>query len=158
MDTRKQKKTTFRDRQEADESLPPFVRGYNATPKALGNDDDVSWAIAQELERFFYEEGIITGKNAAWLFKAGQFALDKSRVRKEYSRHPKRFRDGDGKQMTLAEFGRKIVLYFRRNASWQYASGPEDLIGMFYDPVMLDSCARGLWRVYSDRRIQRGVK
>lgn len=156
MYTQRPKRVTMRDR-ASDEELPRFVRGNNATPDRLGNPDDVAWAIAEELEKFFYEEGIITGKNAAWLFKRGQSALDKSKIREAYSAHPERFRDGNGKRLTLAEFGRNMVKYFRRNSGWAYCSNVEDVIGMFYDPVTLDDCAKGLWRVYRDRRKKRGI-
>jgi hypothetical protein len=150
------KKLTMRDRATTDEQLPRFVRGQDATPDRLGNADDVAWAIAEELEKFFYNEGITTGKNAAWFFHRGRSALDKSMVRKSYSAHPERFRDGDGRQLTLAQFGRNMVRYFRRNASWQYGT-VEDVIGMFYDPKTLDDCAKALWRVYKDRRIKKGI-
>lgn len=151
----KNKRVTMRDRTK-DEDRPRFVRGNDATPEPLGADD-VSWAIAEELERFFYEEGISTGKNAAWLFKRGGYALDKSMIRDSYKSHPDRFRDGDGKELTLAQFGRSMVRYFRKNAAWAYCSNADDVIGMFYDPVTLDNCAKGLWRVYKDRRIRKGI-
>lgn len=151
----KTKRVTMRDR-ERDEDRPRFVRGNDATPEPLGSDD-VAWAIAEELEKFFYSEGISTGKNAAWFFKRGQYALDKSMIRRVYAYHPERFRDGDARQLTLAQFGRNMVRYFKKNAAWQYASSVEDVIGMFYDPVNLDNCARGLWRVYKDRRIRKGL-
>lgn len=147
---------TMRDREAGiDESRPMFVRGHNATPKALGNDD-VSWAIAEELEAMLIREGVPNAKNAAWLFKRGADSLDRSILRKAYSKHPERFRDGTGRQLSLAEFGRNMVRYFKRHSDWQYANGADDVIGMFYDPVMINACARGLWRVYSDRRTQRG--
>lgn len=150
---------SLRDREHrADESRPRFVRGDNATPDRLGDPDDVAWAIAQELEKFFYEEGIVTGKNAAWLFKRGQDALDRSALRINYAAHPDRFRDGDGRKLTLADFGRNMVRYFRKNAGWAYCSNVEDVIGMFYDPVVLDNCTKSLWKVYRGRRQQRGIK
>jgi len=151
------KRVTMRDREKTDEDLPKFVRGNNATPDRLGNPDDVAWAIAEELEKFFYKEGISTGKNAAWLFKRGQSALDKSTIRQSYKTHPDRFRDGDGRQLTLAEFGRNMVRYYRKNGAWGYSGSVEDVIGNFYDPVNLDNCARALWRVYKDRRMMRGI-
>lgn len=154
MYTQRPKRVIMRDR-VSDEELPRFVRGNNATPDMLPQDD-VAWAIAEELEKFFYGEGITTGKNAAWFHKRGGAALDKSMIRKAYSEHPERFRDGDGRQLTLAQFGRNMVKYFRKNASWQYGS-VEDVIGMFYDPVTLDDCAKALWRVYRDRRKKRGI-
>lgn len=152
----KPKRVTMRDR-ASDEDLPRFVRGNNATPDRLGNADDVAWSIAEELERFFYEEGIVTGKNSAWFFKRGQAALDKSKLRVSYSEHPERFRDGNGRALMLAEFGRNMVRYFRKNAAWAYCSNADDVIGMFYDPVTLDNCAKGLWRAYRDRRKKRGI-
>lgn len=155
--TKTQKRVTMRDR-ASDEELPRFVRGNNATPDRLGTPDDIAWAIAEEVERFFYNEGINTGKNAAWFFRRGQSALDRSMVRQAYKDHPDRFRDGNGKQLTLAEFGRNMVRYFRKNSDWSMCSSVEDVIGMFYDPVTLDSCAKGLWRVYRDRRTKRGIK
>lgn len=154
--TKAPKRVTMRDR-ASDEELPRFVRGNNATPDKLGNPDDVAWAIAEELEKFFYKEGISTGKNAAWFFKRGQYALDKSKIRQDYKDHPERFRNGDGKQLTLAEFGRNMVRYFRKNGSWGYSGSVEDVIGMFYDPVTLDNTARALRRVYRDRRMMRGI-
>lgn len=146
----------MRDR-ASDEDRPRFVRGNNATPDQVGTPDDAAWAIAEELEKFFYEEGIVTGKNAAWFFKRGGYALDKSMIRQAYADHPERFRNGDGKQLTLADFGRKMVRYFRKNSAWAYCSNVEDVIGMFYDPVVLDDCAKGLWRVYRDRRNRKGI-
>jgi hypothetical protein len=150
---------SLRDRERrADEDRPRFVRGENATPERLGNPDDVAWAIAQEMEKFFYDEGIITGKNAAWLFKRGQDALDRSAIRINYAAYPERFRDGDGKQLSLADFGRNVVRYFKKNAPWGYCNNVEDVLGMFYDPVTLDDCAKGLWRVYRDRRKRKGIQ
>lgn len=149
-----QKKQTMRERM-ADEDKPRFVRGRDATPDLLPQDD-VAWAIAEELEQFFYKEGIATGKNAAWFHARGRYAIDKSALRTSYREHPERFRDGDGRQLTLAQFGRNMVRYYRKNASWQYGS-VEDLIGSFYDPVTLDECAKGLWRVYRDRRKRKGI-
>lgn len=150
-----EKKVTMKSRL-LDEEKPGFVRGRDATPREVGQADDVAWAIAEELEKFFYDEGITTGKNAAWFFKRGGYALDRSMIRKAYKDHPDRFRNGDGKQLTLAQFGRNMVKYFRKNASWQYGT-VEDVIGMFYDPVTLDDCAKGLWRVYRDRRSRKGI-
>lgn len=149
------KRVTMRDR--ADEQMPRFVRGQDATPDRVGNPDDIAWAIAEELERFFYEQKIATGKSAAWLFKRGGYALDKSALRISYAAHPERFRDGDGKPMTLAQFGRNMVRYFKKNYAWQYCANADDVIGMFYDAVTLDACASGLWRVYKDRRIRKGI-
>jgi hypothetical protein len=123
-----------------------------------GTDDDLAMTIAIELEQFFYTQGINTGKNATWLSKAGHAAVDRSMVRRAYSQHPDRFRDGEGRQLTLAEFGRNMVKYFRRNASWQYCSNADEVISLFYDPVTLDDCAKGLWRVYKDRRTKRGIQ
>ena len=150
-----QKRVTMRER--ADEDAPRWVRGKDATPDRLGNPDDVAWAIAQELEAFFYSQKIQTGKKAAWLFKRGQYALDKSMLRAAYREHPERFRDANGKPMTLAEFGRKIVKYFKRNMDWGYAANADDVMGMFYDPVNIDECTKGLWRFYSNSRAKRGV-
>ena len=155
MYSQKPKKATMRDRAR-DEDMPRFVRGNDVAPDALGQDD-VAWAIAEELESFFYAEGINTGKNAAWLFRRGQSALDKSCIRRAYSAHPERFRNGDGRQMTLAQFGRCMVRYFRAHAPWGYCQNADDVMGMFYDPVTLDDCARALWRVYSDRRAKKGI-
>src|SRR5579864_686545 len=101
------KRVTMRDRMR-DEDRPRFVRGNNATPDQIGTPDDVAWAIAEELEQFFYRERINTGKGAAWFFKRGQAALDKSMIRDAYVAHPERFRDASGRQLTLAEFGRKM--------------------------------------------------
>jgi hypothetical protein len=153
------KKTTMRDRAADEESRPTFVRGNNATPVQVGAADDIAWAMAEEIEKFFYKEGINTGRNTVWYFKAVQASLDKSMIRKAYSDPNKhgRFRDGDGRQLTLADFGRNIVRYFRRNASWQYCSNAQDVIGMLLDPVTLDDCTKGLWRVYRDRRTKRGI-
>lgn len=150
------KRATMRSR-AVDEELPRFVRGNNATPTPLGDPDDVAWAIAEELEKFFYSQRISTGKNAAWFFKRGGYALDRSMIRQAYKDHPERFRDGDGRQLTLAEFGRNIVRYFKKHAAWGYSGNVEDIIGMFYDPVNLDNCTRGLWRVYRERRLVRGI-
>lgn len=154
-----QKKPTMRSRltEMEQNEAPRFVRGNNATPTGVGNADDVAWAIAQEFEKFMYDEGIPSGKNSAWLFKRGQYAVDKSRLRRAYSAHPDKFRDGTGKQLTLADFGRRMVRYFKRNAGWGYCSGGDDVIGMFYDPVVLDDIMKALWRVYEDRRVKRGL-
>lgn len=151
------RKQTMRDRAE-ERAVPAWVAGEDATPRSLGDRDDVAWAIAQELEQFLYEQAIPSGKNAAWLFKRGAAALDRSMVRRAYSDHRDRFRDGQGKQLTLAEFGRRMVRYFERHSAWGYCSNADDVIGMFYDPVTLDDCAKALWRVYRDRRAQRGIK
>jgi hypothetical protein len=153
----KPKRQTMRER-EQDARVPFWVAGEDATPSSLGERDDVAWAIARRFETFLYDQGIPSGKNAAWLFKRGQDALDKSCVRKAYSEHRERFRNGDGKTMTLAEFGAKMVRYFEDHASWYECSNADDVIGMFYDPVVLDDCAKGLWRVYRDRRARRGIK
>lgn len=136
---------------------PPFVAGSNTTPAALGERDDVCWAIAQELEEFFYNEGINSGKNAAWYFRRAQDAMDKCILRGAYKKHPERFRNGDGKQLTLADFGRNMVRYFRKNAPWGYCSNVEDVVSMFFDPVTLDDCIKGLWRVYKTRRMRKGI-
>lgn len=156
MYNQKPKRTTMRDRERSDEDRPRWVRGKDATPKEIGQADDIAWAIAEELEQFFYDQGI-NAKPAAWLFKRGAAALDKSKVRQAYSDHPERFRDGDGRQLTLAQFGRNMVKYFRRKSDWQFCSNVDEVIGMFYDPVTLDDCARSLWRVYRDRRTKRGI-
>lgn len=150
------KRVTMRDR-ASDEDRPRFVRGNDATPERLGEADDIAWAIAQELEEFFYKHKITTGKNAAWLFKRGGYALDKSAIRISYAAHRDRFRDGDGRQMTLAEFGRMIVRYFAKNYDWAFCANADDVIGMFYDPVTLDDCMKGLWRTYRDRRNRKGI-
>src|ERR1700693_4427303 len=105
MYTQKPKRVTYRDRERSDEDRPRWVRGRDATPQEIGQADDIAWAIAEELEQFFYDQGI-NAKPAAWLFKRGGAALDKSKVRQAYSDHPDRFRDGDGRQLTLAQFGR----------------------------------------------------
>ena len=144
----------------ADEDKPGFVRGRNATPQAVGRDraDDVAWSIAEELESFLYKERIPSSKNAAWFFKAGQAALDRSDIRNMYREHHDRFRNGDGKQLTLAEFGRMMVRYFRANYGWAYCNTTEDIIGMFYNAVVLEEITRCLWRVYADRRAKKGIE
>jgi hypothetical protein len=155
------KKPTMRDNLARDyrevQTTPGFVAGSSKTPDGLGERDDFAWAIAQELTAFFYDEGI-NSKTDAYYFRVGQSALDKSRVRRMYKQDPDRFRNGDGKQLTLAEFGRNMVRYFKRNAAWFDCSSVEEVVGMFYDPVTLDDCAKGLWRVYRDRRTRKGIE
>lgn len=142
----------YRERQNS----PGFVAGDNKTPDALGDRDDFAWAIAQELVAFFYDEGI-NAKGDAYYFRVGQRSLDRSMVRRAYKEHPERFRNGDGRQLTLADFGRNMVRYFKKNAAWQFCNTTEDVVSMFYDPVTLDNCAKGLWRVYRDRRLRKGI-
>lgn len=155
------KRATMRDNLAKDyrevQNTPGFVAGASKTPDALGDRDDFAWAIADELTAFFYDQGI-NAKSAAYYFRVGQQALDRSMVRRKYKEDPARYRNGDGKQLTLAEFGRNMVRYFRRNSSWQDCSSVEEVVGMFYDPVTLDDCAKGLWRVYRDRRTKKGIK
>jgi hypothetical protein len=159
---RPQKKTrhTMRDNLSGDyrevQTSPGFVAGNNKTPDALGDRDDFAWAVAQALTAFFYDEGV-NCKGPAYYFRVGQDALDKSMVRRKYREDPARFRNGDGKQLTLADFGRAMVLYFKKNSNWQFCSNVEEVVSMFYDPVTLDDCAKGLWRVYRDRRSRKGT-
>lgn len=154
------KKPTMRDNLSGNyrevQTSPGFVAGDNKTPDALGERDDFAWAIAQELKVFFYDQGI-NAKGEGYYFRVGQESLDKSMVRRKYKEDPSRFRNGDGKQLTLADFGRNMVRYFRKNADWQYCNNVEEVVGMFYDPVTLDACAKGLWRVYRDRRMKKGI-
>lgn len=139
------------------QSSPGFVADSDKTPDHMGDRDDFAWAIAQELVAFFYDEGI-NAKGEVYYFRAAQRALDKSKVRRLYKEDPDRYRDGDGRQLTLAQFGRNMVRYFKRNAGWQYCGSVEEVVSMFFDPVTLDDCARGLWRVYRDRRDRKGIK
>lgn len=158
MSYKKKSSSMFSEDKDDSRGMPRVFAGGNATPEGLGGRDDFAWAIASELEQYFIDQRVHTGKNAAWLFKRGSSALDRTMIRAAYSKNPERFRDGTGKQLTLAEFGRRMVRYFGKHSSWQYASSTEDVIGMFYDPVMLDECAKGLWRVYRERRARQGVK
>jgi hypothetical protein len=155
------KRTTMRDNLAQDyrevQTTPRFVAGSSRTPDGLGERDDFAWAIAQGLTAFFYDEGI-NCKGPAYYFRVGQEALDKSMVRRKYKTDPSRFRNGDGKQLTLADFGRNMVRYFKRNSNWQYCTNVEEVVAMFYDPVTLDDCAKGLWRVYRDRRSRKGIE
>lgn len=157
---KKTKRPTMRDNLAGNhrevQTSPGFVAGEDRTPAALGERDDFAWAIADELTKFLYDEGI-NSKGAAYYFKVGQDALDRSKVRRMYKEDPARFRNGDGKQLTLGEFGRSMVRYFRKNADWQFCNSVEEVVHMFYDPVTLDVCAKGLWRVYRDRRIRKGI-
>lgn len=154
------KRHTMRDNVSAgreEKPIPPYVAGADKTPDALGDRDDIAWAIAQELVAFFYNERI-NCKGEAYYFKVAQRALDKSCVRRKYKEDPSRFRNGEGRQLTLADFGRNMVRYFKKNSNWQYCASVEEVVGMFFDPVTLDNCARGLWRVYRDRRAQKGIE
>lgn len=139
------------------QNTPMFVAGEsNKTPAGLGERDDFAWAMAQELVEFFYDEGI-NAKSEGYYFKVAQSNLDKSIVRRMYKEDPNRFRDGDGNQVTLAAFGRSMVRFFKKNSAWGYCHSVEEVVSMFFDPVTLDSCAKGLWRVYRDRRKKRGI-
>jgi hypothetical protein len=155
------KRHTMRDNLKEDyrevQTSPSWVAMGNKTPDALGERDDFAWAIAEELTAFFYDQGM-NGKQSGYYFRVGQSSLDKSMVRRKYKEDPARFRNGDGKQLTLAEFGRNMVRYFKKNSNWQYCNSVEEVVGMFYDPVTLDDCAKGLWRVYRDRRTRKGIK
>lgn len=154
------RKPTMRDNLAGDyrevQTSPGFVAMGDKTPDALGDRDDFAWAIAQAMVEFFYDEGI-NAKGDAYYFRVGQRALDRSMVRRKYKEDPKRFRNGDGRQLTLADFGRNMVRYFKKNAPWQYCNSVEEVVSMFYDPVTLDDCAKGLWRVYRDRRARKGI-
>lgn len=154
------KKPTMRDNLAGDyrvvQNSPTFVARADKTPEGLGERDDFAWAIARELSAFFYDEGI-NAKGEGYYFRVAQSNLDKSSVRRKYKEDPKRFRDGNGKQLTLADFGRNMVRYFKKNAAWGYCHSVEEVVSTFFDPVTLDDCAKGLWRVYRTRRQMRGI-
>lgn len=124
------------------------------TPDALGSDD-LAWAMANQVTKKFIEHGIATGKSEAWFYYRIKSGLDKTSIRRSYSSHPERFRDGENKIMPLSEFGRMMVNYFFRNSQWQYESNVDAVTGMMCDPVTLDDVRRRLQGVYANRRATR---
>jgi hypothetical protein len=145
---------SFRDneRTPADDSdTPSWVRGKNKAPDALGGDD-LAWAMASQIVKKFYDEGVPTGKSEAWFYYRVKSGLDKYDLRGAYSRHPEEFRDGQGRRILLPDFGRKVVNYYFRRSPWQYESSIEGVIGDLCDPQTLIQCSKGLRRHYSDLR------
>lgn len=144
----REKKPTMRDR--ASQDTPAFVRGKDATPAALG-DDDLAWAMARRLSEKLYASGIASGKSDAWFYYRFKSGLDRAKLRARYSEEP--FTDGKAKVIPLPEFGRRIVSYFWDNYPWPYENSPEAAIGMVTDPAIIDEVTRLLKKRYANQRL-----
>jgi hypothetical protein len=151
MEYAKTKKTTMRDR-DTGQQAPAWVRGKDATPEALG-DDDLAWAMARRLNEKLYESGIPFGKSDAWLYFKFKAGLDRSAIRKSYSQET--FTDGNGRKILLPDFGRRIIAYYWDKYPWGYESSAENVVGIVSDPVTIDEITRSLKRRYADRRARR---
>jgi hypothetical protein len=147
----KPKKTTMRDREGGTRhDVPSFVRGRDATPEALG-EDDLAWAMARKLAEKIYQAGIASGKSEAYLYFKFKSGLDKTRLRQRYSTEA--FTDSKGKVILLPEFGRRIIAYFWDHYGWGYESSVEGVIGMATDPVMIDDVTSALRKRYANGRL-----
>jgi hypothetical protein len=150
----KNKRVTMRDREGGTKhDVPSFVRGRDATPESLG-EDDLAWAMARKLAEKIYEAGIPSGKSEAYLYYKFKAGLDKTRLRQRYSTQA--FTDSKSKVIPLPDFGRRIVAYFWDHYGWAYESSVEGIIGMATDPVMIDDVTRALQKRYANMRLMSG--